>query len=142
NDVLHVDQAYAQGTIPVLIDPCAIMEYVDGETRFFDFVFASADISAPKWRGDITEFFEQYKADRNRFGEYLTAGDHIEPLWDSRFKSPEALRSVDQHADAQLTLLSTRVREAMLGQSVTEELVRLLAQHSHEELKRFGTDSR
>jgi len=131
----------APSNVPVLVHPCAIMEYDDRGARLFDFVFATADTSERDWRGDVADFFEQYRNDRDRFGEYLTAGDHIDPMWDSRFTSPQALGSVDQHANAHLALLATRVRESMLGPSATEAMVRLLAQHSHDDLKRYGTES-
>ncbi len=107
--------------IPTRFHPFTIMEYQKDSTLLYDFAFATADTGDANHRRDLEEFFERYKNDFGRHGEYLIAADMYEPLWDAKFNDPAELRK-----DSQLELLEARVRERMLGENVIEPILEAL----------------
>jgi hypothetical protein len=102
------------------------MEYYQGAAKLFDFVYATASTDRPEHRHDLSTFFDDYKDSHERYGSYLIAADVQNPLWDSKFTSPEDLRRSDPAAGPHLRLLEKRVEEKMLGANQIEALLALL----------------
>jgi len=118
----------AERDAPTRIHPFTIMEYSFGAARLYDFVYAAADTSRPRYRAALEEFFDEYRARSGRAGEYLIDTSIGEPLWEARFASPAALRQqAPGVADAQLNLIKERVREQVFRGETLEELVEMLA---------------
>ncbi|WFU40782.1 hypothetical protein QA640_42640 [Bradyrhizobium sp. CB82] len=124
---------------PIQAHPFSIMEYWDGPVRLFDFVYATADTRDEGFRADLSRFFEAYRLANDREGNYLTAADIAEPMWDAEFTSPESLRR-DQRA--QLRLIERRVEDTIRGIDFTEVLVKRLSQAAGlTDLKRISANA-
>jgi hypothetical protein len=123
---------------PTQIHPFTIMEYARGNSLLFDFVYATADTADRSYRKELEEFFEFYKNDDGRYGRYLLSADIGDPLWESDYDEPAALRR-DQGAIAQLDLLEARVRkESFRGHSLDLILDGLATNYDDESLKRLS----
>lgn len=105
---------YVRQRNPTQIHPFAIMEYEtpNGEI-LHDFVFVSAVTNQSGYRNRISDFFEYYLTANGRFGKYLTAGDISDPLWESKFNTPEDLLRTSVNAEAQLDVLLARIHGTM-----------------------------
>jgi len=130
-----------QQAAPVLIHPFTIMRYDHGPAELYDFVYCEDDTSDRRHRKRLTKFFASYKDRKNRYGRYLLAGDLVDPLWESEYRSPEHLRSADPAAESHLDLIEARVSKSMLGDSTIDELLVKLPSgpYNHEDLKRLST---
>jgi hypothetical protein len=104
------------------------MEYSYGNLRLFDFVYATADTRVRRHRQKLERFFDSYKNKKDRDGEYLLAADIADPLWDSEFDSPAALRRQNAAAEAALDLLRARVREQSFRGEAIDEILQVLAE--------------
>lgn len=124
---------------PVQVHPFSIMEYWDGDTQLHDFVYATADSTDHGFRGDLTEFFEVYRKEKDRHGIYLTAADIAEPMWDATFTDPAEMRV---RKAAQLRLIERRLADAAKDQDVVAALLRRLsAVGSTTDLRRLSEKS-
>jgi hypothetical protein len=97
---------------PVEVHPFSIMEYSQdgGAGMFYDYVYCSVDNLFEGYRHEITRFFENYRTQHGRYGEYLIAADSNNPLFESRFNSPsELLRTSNGRSNLSL------LRERILG---------------------------
>jgi hypothetical protein len=113
---------------PTRFHPFTIMEYQQGSALLYDFAYATADTGDSNHRRELEEFFERYKNDFGRHGEYLIAADMYEPLWDAKFNDPAELRK-----DSQLELLEARVREHLHGQTAIDTVLEVLGTTSTDE---------
>lgn len=109
---------------PILVHPYSVMEYWAKETLLHDFVYASAVAGDACFRGDIEEFFEQYRKANGREGIYLTASDIAMPMWDAVFLSPKDMR---ENKAYELGLIEARLKDALKGEAVVEALLQKLA---------------
>jgi hypothetical protein len=126
---------------PIQAHPFSVLEYWDNANQLLDFVYATAITNDRQYRKKITRFFEDYRKDQGRQGEYLLAGDIANPMWDSRFSSPQELR---QAKKSQLRLIEARTADAASGKDVTDSLLKALASLSssrHNDLRRISTDA-
>jgi hypothetical protein len=115
------------GPAATQIQPFALMEYHEGNSELFAFVFASAVSGRTDCRGSVARFFARYCRDKGRDGRYLTSADVSEPLWDAEYPTPEDLRRSDGTAGSHLRLLERRVREAHLGERTLQALQEALS---------------
>jgi hypothetical protein len=123
---------------PTQIHPFTVMEYARGNSKLFDFVYATADTGDCNYRVELEEFFEFYKRDSGRYGRYLLSADVNNPLWDADYDDPAALRS-NSGAIAQLNLLEARVRNETFGSHSLDQILELLsANYDHDSLKRLS----
>jgi hypothetical protein len=120
------DEIETSGRAGTQIHPFTIMEYVDGASELFDFVFATGITDDPAHRQHLEDFFESYKDRNDRHGRYLIAADVASPLWDAEYASPQELKRASPGAESHLALLERRVRERVLGQQVTREVLDVL----------------
>ena len=102
---------------PLQIHPFSIMEYSAGSVQLLDYVYTTAYTNELKYRGEVIQFFDQYRKDMGRQGKYLLGCDDAEPLWDALFNSPEELRRA---RPAQLRLIEARIYDAINGQDVSK----------------------
>ena len=128
--------------MPVQFHPFSIMEYEKGDSRLFDFVYATADSRVPDWRTKVSEFFDDYRSREKRFGRYLTSADIADPLWDADYLSPADLRRSDAGNRSHLELLTARVQDRMRGDDLIETTLRALGRvcSSHNELGVLSDD--
>lgn len=105
---------------PVQFHPFTVMEYERDGTILHDFVYSSADLGEPDWRGSIERFFETYKEGNGRYGKYLLSADLANPLWDADNASPAELRD-------NLELITARVHERTNGANTIDALLNLLS---------------
>lgn len=125
---------------PVQIHPCTVMEYESGNSKLFDFVYATADTGDPNYRELLQLFFAHYKDDAGRYGRYLLSADISDPLWDAEYSSPEALRRSEPGSESQLALLKARVqRLSFEGRTLDLLLEALCSHYDNEGLKRLST---
>jgi hypothetical protein len=123
------------------IHPFTIMEYTDGASELFDFVFATGNTASTHYRRDLELFFDSYKDSLGRQGRYLIAGDMATPLWDAEYKSPEDLNRAHPAAQSHLALLERRIRERLLGSDVTARVLRVLCDIPDlDTLRKFSTE--
>lgn len=114
------------------IHPFSVMEYNKGSIKLFDFVFATVFTSEPHLRRLIAEFFDSYKvAEGREGGRYLIDADIAEPMWESEYGSPEALRVGKD-------LLERRIEDAMIGKNTTEYLLEVLCSMNIDLLRRVS----
>ena len=111
---------------PTRFHPCTVMEYEQGNTKLFDFVFATADTGLRDHRQRLERFFDEYKSRYGRFGRYLLSADIGDPLWEAEYDSPEALRRAEAGAESQLQILQARVRRVSFVGKSLEDIVELL----------------
>lgn len=127
---------YAYGPeIAVEIHPFAVMEYETNQASLHDFVFATAQTCDPTMRSAISAFFERYRKADGRHGEYLTAGDVAEPMWEAIFSSPEDLRKAEPAA---LKVIEARLNDVMCGEKTVEAAIRQLSQFQPLDLRRIA----
>jgi len=123
------------------IHPFTIMEYTDGASGLFDFVFATGNTAEPDYRRRLEGFFDSYKDLRGRQGRYLIAGDMATPLWDAEYKSPEDLNRAHPAAQSHLALLERRIRDRLLGANTTAEVLQVLCSMPDlDTLRKFSTE--
>jgi hypothetical protein len=119
--------------------PCTVMEYYQGNTKLYDFVFATVDTGVENYRKDVETFFEQYKKDRGRFGRYLMSADMTDPLWEAEYDNPAALLRTEPGAKSQFELLQMRVRGDTFKGRNLEVIVEFLArEYENDGLKRIS----
>jgi hypothetical protein len=106
---------------PIQIHPFSIMRYSSESGLLFDYVYATAHSGDRNHRGKLTRFFEKYRTEHDRQGEYLLAADNVVPMWSSWYNSPDELRR-DEHGMIQL--LQARVDDAVNGSEVIDDLLR------------------
>jgi hypothetical protein len=112
---------------PVKIHPFTIMEYHGESALFYDYVYAAASTGETGYRRELEDFFEAYRHANGRDGSYLLGADVNDPMWDARYRSPEALRSAERAGGACLHLLEARVKELAQGRETLSALVEALA---------------
>jgi hypothetical protein len=123
------------------IHPFTIMEYTDGATELFDFVFATGITDDANHRAKLERFFDSYKNRNGRNGRYLIGADTTSPLWDALYTSPQDLRRADPAAESHLALLERRVRERLFGADTTTEMLRVICSMPDlDTLRRFSTE--
>lgn len=120
---------------PVRFDPFSVMEYTDGATLCYDYVYAGVDLGHHDWRRRIEEFFDVYPRRHGRNGRHLTSADIADPLWESDYRTPAELRP-------NLSLLEAKVRERLEGNHVIEQVHDVLSEslNSLEELIRYSDE--
>jgi hypothetical protein len=134
---IHVDR-YMRST-PTEFHPCTVMEYESGDTKLWDFVYATVDTRVDGYRAKVENFFTSYKDRHERRGRYLFSADISNPMWEADHDSPASLRLTSQ-GKTQLKLLEERVRRYTYRGRTVEEILQLLAQnYSQEALRRLAT---
>lgn len=118
NDIEIVDEH-----IPIEVHPFSIMEYETRNSLLYDYVFVTAYSSDPSFRHQASDFFERYRIDKNRNGRYLIPADSLNPLFDSIYPDPKALRS-DHNG---LRLIKHRINELLSGKPTLDELMNQFA---------------
>jgi hypothetical protein len=108
---------------PILVHPFSIMEYETANGLMYDFVFATANSQEKKYRSDVTKFFEKYRGQEGRNGTFLVAADVANPLFDSRYADPSALRQ--DHVG--LNLIRHRINNLLIGQRTIDEMAEFIA---------------
>lgn len=109
--------------IPMEIHPCSIMEYESKEGILFDYVFVTVDSQEEGYRKLASEFFEYYRTKEGRNGKFLIAADIADPLFDSKYVSPESLRG----DSAGLNLIRHRINGLLIGGNTIDEVINVLA---------------
>jgi hypothetical protein len=123
--------------IPMEIHPCSIMEYESKEGVLFDYVFVTVDSQERRYRKLASDFFEYYRTKEGRNGKFLIAADIAEPLFDSKYVSPESLRS----DAAGLNLIRHRINGLLIGGNTIDEMINVLSKNysSIEDIKLLCT---
>lgn len=93
---------------PVVYHPFSIMEYENKDTLLYDFVYVTADSKVKNVDSYIERFFNYYRKKEGRNGEYLLNPNIINPIFESRYMSPNELQKPSEKA--KLKLLYERVR--------------------------------
>lgn len=109
--------------------PFSIMEYETEGALLYDFVFVTVVYNPyePDYRGPTAVFFEEYKKKETRNGKYLLTVDMNNPLVEADFYTPEDIRKQNPYGEAQLNLLTARIRNATFNEKILEELLAFLA---------------
>lgn len=124
---------------PTEFHPYTVMEYEQGDTKLWDFVYATVDTRTERHRDRVSNFFARYKDRHGRRGTYLLAADVSDPMWDAVYTDPAALRQTS-HGRTQLDLLKERVyRHSFRGQSVEEIMQTLAGSYSQASFQRLAT---
>ncbi|VTR92022.1 Uncharacterized protein OS=Flavobacterium subsaxonicum WB 4.1-42 = DSM 21790 GN=Q766_00750 PE=4 SV=1 [Gemmata massiliana] len=121
---------------PVQIHPFTLMRYDAGPTERFDFVYATADTGDPNYRGYLAQFFDSYRVQNGRAGEYLLPGDHVDPLWGATYNHPSEFTAPGNNP---LRLLEERVRNSMINGEI-DSLIEKLAGLEIDDMKRYSVD--
>jgi len=121
---------------PVQIHPFTVMRYDAGPAERYDFVYATADTGDPDHRDKLAWFFDGYRTENGRYGEYLLPGDHVCPMWDALYGR---LADFVSPGDNPLRLLEERVRDSMIGGEI-DALIERLAGLQVDDMKRYSVD--
>jgi hypothetical protein len=108
---------------PVAIHPFSVMQYDDPSGPRLDFVYAQGISSWNGWREEVASFFDWYKNQSSRYGEFLLGADLVDPLWDARYSTPAELQKAEK---AGLNLLEARVVDPETSGLLIELLQRAL----------------
>lgn len=112
----------------IYISPCTIMQYQHEDMILYDYVFCTVDTGNLNYRGAIENFFEEYRTFNGRNGKYLLPSDANNPLFDSEFNSPIALRQKAGRG-SQLDLVVERIRNSTFKGMTIDAILRVMQRH-------------
>ncbi len=125
-----------EGSTKVLVHPFSVMEYESNGALLYDFVYADMTADTPEERQEVAAFFDAYAKADGRRGRYLLGADAVEPIWEARYPSPEALRERDG-----LEVLRARIEGGLRERRNVEALVRALTGLDGGRLAMFAADA-
>lgn len=109
---------------PYIFSPYSIMEYTLEGATFYDYVFYQTRMLRNNYdRQDAEDFFETYRKNRGRNGNYLLAADIEEPVFQASYSSPEDIRRNETAGKTHLQILKEKIKQRYYKGKLIDEVI-------------------